>query len=513
MANPPIGYEFLREKLATNAFALSRTAIIAPVSRVTDTGQLLQVPASVAPRQEDSPLAHLLFALKHEGLEMQAAILALKKIPATDVLDAFRSSPSSVYLRMTGYLWELAHRKELTCDTAAQGAYAALFDPDQFITSDIVQRNARWRINFNGLGNPWYCPTVRRSAALEALLEKDILTQVQTFIETLDPALLERAVSWAYLSETEGSFEIERETPSATKAEAFAKLLAQAHKPERITEEYLASLQQMAVTNPIDHAFEFRNKQNWLRGPLNGARGVTYVPPCVDDMMAIMSSIMAMANTATTSKVNPLIMGSLTSFAFVFAHPFMDGNGRLSRFLFHRVVGSSGALPDGVVLPVSVAMKRNEARYLAALESFSKPARTQWDVKWVDGDSFDLEFRGDTEIYRYWDATPCVEFGLDMAQEALDKDLREESEFLRRYDTVYKALNESIDMNGNDLAQLTRFATQNRGVLSKNRIKQFLAKGHSLHLLETAQAVINQALIDTDDLNGESASNEQAPAD
>ena len=136
-------------------------------------------------------------------------------------------------------------------------------------------------------------------------------------------------------------------------------------------------------------------------------------------------------------------------------------------------------------------MKRNENRYLAALQSFSKPAREAWSVTWIDGNDFDLEFKGQPEIYRYWDATLCAEFGLEMAQEALDKDLRGESEFLVRFDRVYKSVNDAIDMNGNDLALLVRFAVQNDGQLSHNRIKQFIAKGHPPQLLDLAQQAIS----------------------
>ena len=150
-------------------------------------------------------------------------------------------------------------------------------------------------------------------------------------------------------------------------------------------------------------------------------------------------------------------------------------------------------LPNGMVLPVSVAMKRHENRYLTALQSFSSPARETWDVMWIDGNDFDLVFKGPPEIYRYWDATPCVEFGLQMAQEALDKDLRGESEFLVRFDRVYQAVNDAIDMNGNDLALLVRFAVQNDGQLSNNRVKQFIAKGHSQPLLDLAQQATSAA--------------------
>ena len=96
-----------------------------------------------------------------------------------------------------------------------------------------------------------------------------------------------------------------------------------------------------------------------------------------------------------------LVISALTSFAFVFVHPFMDGNGRLSRFLFHKAVCQSEVLQQGLVLPISVAMKRNEGPYLQALKSFSAPARRLWEVTLIDDGHFDLRFKGDSSIYRY----------------------------------------------------------------------------------------------------------------
>lgn len=491
MAGALVGYEFLRERLATDAFPLSRPAAIFPVTKVTAMADYLQVPGQVAPATDD-PLEHLLFALKHEGLEMQAAVLALKKISGTDVGMAFLQSSSSAYLRQVCYLWELANGKELAGLSAAQGGYTPLFDPNTCVTGQAL-RSQRWRVDFNGIGSPSFCPTVRRTPLLQGLLDRQILNATQEFVATLDPAVLDRAVRWAYLSETQGSYEIEREMPTADKAAAFAALLARAHEAAPITQAYLVALQNIAVSNPLEKAAAFRNRQNWLRGALPGALGVTYLPPKPGLLPSIMDEIMAMANNAHQSGIDPLVLGSLVSFAFVFAHPFMDGNGRLSRFLFHRVVCASGMLPSGMVLPVSVAMKRNENRYLAALQSFSRPAREAWNVTWIDGNNFDLEFRGPPEIYRYWDATPCAEFGLQMAQEAFDKDLRGESAFLARFDRVYKAVNDAIDMNGNDLALLVRYAVQNDGRLSHNRVKQFIAKGHPQQLLDLAQHAISAA--------------------
>jgi len=184
-----------------------------------------------------------------------------------------------------------------------------------------------------------------------------------------------------------------------------------------------------------------------------------------------MDDLLHMANAPQGH--DPLVLAAVVSFGFVFIHPFMDGNGRLSRFLVHHVLGQSGRLPKGFVLPVSIAMKRNEGDYLAALQSFSKPVRELWRVTWIDEGRYDFDFLSDDTVYRYWDATPCVEFLLAMAEQALQKDLREESRFLESYDAAAKEVNERYDIRGNALATLLLNAFQNDGIVSKHRRKQF----------------------------------------
>lgn len=486
-----IGYEFLKEKLGTCAFPQERSTRVASVSKITALANMLAVPAQVAPAS-DAPLEHLLFALKHEGLQLQAAMLALKKMDDRCLGQAFEKSPSSAYLRQICFLWELANGKSLDGLPAATGPYTKLFEPQKFITG-AVKRHPRWRVDFNGLGSSAYCPSVRRTPEIQALLDKNILESASQFIAGLDKAVLDRAVRWAYLSETQGSYAIENESPPSSKADAFAALLARARTPEPITEDYLVALQNLAVSNPLDKAVQFRTQQNWLRNALPGAFGVTYLPPQPALMPRLMNEIMLLANSAL-SGVDPLVMGALVSFGFVFAHPFMDGNGRLSRFLFHKVVCGHGSLPSGLVLPVSVAMKRHEDQYLQALQTFSRPARALWQVTALDDLQIDAVFKGEPEIYQYWDATDCVAFGLRMAAEALEHDLPDESVFLHRFDLVYQAVNDAVDMNNNDLVLLVRSCLQNAGKLSLNRQKQLIAKGHHLALIAQAQRVVLETL-------------------
>ena len=84
-----------------------------------------------------------------------------------------------------------------------------------------------------------------------------------------------------------------------------------------------------------------------------------------------------------------------------------------------------------------------------------------------------FDFIGHPSIYRYWDATRCVEFTLQMARRALEVELREETEFLDRYDRVIKAVNQRYDVRGSDLWKLVMMCLDNEGKLSKHRRKQF----------------------------------------
>jgi len=465
-----IGYLKLKTQLNLSAFDPLMPARLAPVTSITATPDALLIPAKVAPKDE-FPLSHLLFALKHEGINLQLLSQALRKIPAKDMLAAITESPTGAYIRIACFLWEAFNKQELKGAPTVTGVAANLFDPKKYITGPSI-RNAKWRVDFNGLGSLDYCVTVERTERINSLLESNILQRANEFLSELGATASDRAMSWAYLSETKSSFEIEHETPSATKAEAFVELLKKAHLTTQLDEEYLVGLQNTAITNPLDRAINYRHQQNWLSSPLRGAAGVTYIPPPPEIVDDLMRGLVDFANAAP-KQIDPLIAAAIVSFGFVFIHPFMDGNGRLSRFLFHHALCRSGALNNGLLLPVSIAMKRNEDAYLAALKSFSEPARKRWEVIWIDGDEYQMTFNSDESLYRYWNATACVEFGLEMAKQALEKDLREETEFLAKYDCIYRAIDGRYDIRGKDLNTLVLTCMEQNGKISINRRKKF----------------------------------------
>lgn len=467
-----VGYQYVLERLGLKVLPLARPASIRSVTRVEDLGSLLAVPALTAPAPE--LVSHLLFALKHEGPNLQVLGAACERLDPAELRAELQRKPTGGYIRKLCFLWEgLTGRLLEDLPAALGGVPQLLFDPAHYVTTRQGAPNKRWRVTFNGLGDWTFCPTVRRTPEIESLIASDPLGAARAFLEEFSKEQLERMLAWAYLHETRSSYAIEGESPPTGKAEAFVALLRQAHQKHALTEQYLVSLQNEVVSSPYAREPSFRQSQNYLSNGAPGARGVTYVPPPASMLPTLMPALARLANLELCPDLDPLTRATLVSFGFVFAHPFMDGNGRLSRFLAHYTLCQSGALPGGTILPLSTAMKRNENEYLRALQSFSAPARELWKVLWLDHEEFSFEFLGHESIYRFWDATPCVEFLYRMAQEAVRTDLRGEAEFLSCYDSVVRAVSERFDVPGSTLSKLIVMAYQNGGTLSKHRRKQF----------------------------------------
>lgn len=484
------GYAHLIEHTGVQAPMPALKAEVRPVTRREDAPGIIMIPARLAPDTQDT-LGHVLFALKYEGVNLCVLSQALKQIPEATMREAFDASPNSRYLRVACYLWEhfcgaQIHRK---ADKLSQ-SYTPVFDPEKYYTTTGV-RNPRWRVVFNGIGSMDYCVSVRKTEKLEALIELDLMGQAETFTDQLPKDILNRTLAWAYLSETKDSFAIEKEAVNASKSRRFVEVLKKAHTGVTINEDTLVDLQGIAIDNPYRKATSYRNEQNYLGTLQRGVLGVSFVPPEHYLARELMDELCELANNPPEA-VDPLILASVVSFGFVFIHPFMDGNGRLSRFLFHQMLCKTGALKNGLVLPVSTAMHQNEGDYLEALKAFSETIPDYWDVEEIFDDQLEFSFTGDDSIYRYWDGTACCEFMAQCAHSAIEKHLKEETIYLNRYDAIYKRINDRFDVASKDLALLVMACMEQKGRVSNNRRKQFanLVQAEVFDELETAYADI-----------------------
>ena len=465
------GYSYLVRCFCQSSIKPRVTAKVSlSVSRRVEQSGCILFPMSSVPPANDL-LGHILFAIRYEGINLQILSEMLPRVSEKAMREAIQAKPNGAYLRKAGYLWELFTERTIA-DITPAGRYIELFDSDRYFTDPVGVRHSRWHVIWNGLGTPDWCATVEKTPFLIEKTSENLLQSAVESLEALSVLKRERAFEWAYLTETHGSFALERETISGSRENRFISLLREIDGNAVLSEDFLCNLQNEIVGSPYEKASSFRTEQNWLSNGMRGAFGVRYVPPSPEDLPSLAQAWLKAANTLP-KRIDPLVAAAVISFGFLYLHPFMDGNGRLSRFLIHQQLAASGALKEKMLLPVSSAIKKLEDRYFEALIAFSSPSRAFWDVIRTRGETpLTFSFRGKTSLYRYWDATPQTEFFFSMAYEAFEL-LKAGLFAFEQFDAVCLAVDQQFDIRQHVLHSIVHEVLDQHGVLSAKTRERF----------------------------------------
>lgn len=470
MARTPIGFQEVIRRMGLRVPAPERPANTdSGVNKRIETDSELLFPTSVA--IDDSPIGHLEFGLRNEGVNLALIAAALKQIPPEDLQDRLKEKPNSEYIRRLAFWWESLHPGQPLDAAEPSGGYVALFPEKDYIVAKNPERYQRFRVWDNALGNADFCPVVRRPdhPGEEAL--ETVLDQARKLMARTEPRDYERANQYLYLSETEHSFNIENDTPDADRSARFMELLSRAGSPEAIDEDYLITIQQAAVKHPVYKETSYRLKQNWLSRSSGPILRVDYFPPPSDDLRSMMSGWERFANDKTRG-IDPLTHIAATSFGFVYLHPFLDGNGRIHRFLIHEMLVRSGLAPDDTIIPVSAVIINKMEEYAAVLNHFSKPINKLWNYSRGEEGPI-VKQSADPAVYRYPDMGRETSFLNKMLSLAVTKEMPHEIRWLKNFDTAYKSINDTYDIPSQDAHLLIRLIEQNGGVLSKRKRRKF----------------------------------------
>ena len=431
-------------------------------------------------RPDDTLTGHLQFALKYEGVNLYVLELLFAQPVRTDLENWLHDSPASSYARRACFLYEWITGQKLANEIKVpkrEGYVNAADDRLQFVLPKGA-RNTRYRVVDNLPGTPEFCPMVRKTEYLQAMVAKNLRTQIGTTVARYDPALLKRAAGFLYLKETQSSFAVEREKPSPDKARRFADLLQQTDPGKPLTAERFTELQNAAL-DPRFHEFTWRQQQNWVGKDHGYRQQIDFIPPRPEDVPQLMNGLIATVAKCTESELenrtdagtgsgyDPVVLAAAVSFGFVFIHPFMDGNGRIHRYLIHDILARTGLAPRGIILPVSAVILVGLDDYIGVLESFSRPLR---EISDYNPDIPTAPATGNDPVcFRFFDATPQAEFLYHALQRTLDEDLPKEIDYLLGFDRAYEGLNDLMDWPQHSLELFIRVVHENRGKLSSTK--------------------------------------------
>jgi Fic family protein len=415
---------------------------------------------------------HLQFALRYEGINLQVMALlftAHQTKVQTALCDWITANPESRYARVICFLYEWLTQQRLSVDdpVSPRARYVLVSnEKHQFCLTEGV-RVSRFRVINNLPGKREFCPMVRKSEFLQNMIARDLQQHTQQVLASYDQQLLSRAAAYLYLKETQSSFEVEREKPSPQRAQRFADLLRQADSREPLTQDRLVELQN-AVLDPRFHEYTWRSQQNWIGKDLAYRQQVDFVPARPEDVISLMQGLLFMANNAL-GKMDAVVLAAVLAFGFVYIHPFMDGNGRIHRYLIHDVLAKNGFTPRGIVLPVSAVILASIDEYIETLEHFSRPLNR---ITEFNPDTPQIPATGNDAIYfRYPDFTRQVEFLYKALERTVQQDLQQEINYLLGFDAAYKALNNLMDWPAHSLELFIQVVHANQGALSANKRK------------------------------------------
>jgi hypothetical protein len=422
---------------------------------------------SYAPAER--PMDHVAFALKYDGMNLDVLQKVFSGIATAEMAKYLEEAPQAQHSKRIGFLYEFLTGRELSVSERT-GNYVPAIDSEMYVARRDSEFVGKWRVNNNLLGTAEFSPIIRRTQAVAGIEETDWAEMVASNLRTFSDETLSRAVSYLYFKETKSSFEIEREEPSPDRARRFVAMLKAGGQVENpFSAEALRSVQN-AIVEPRFAEAGFRAGQNYIG---ESAAYFQEIVHSVGAPPAVMGSLMKGLEecfTRSEGNISPIIRAAALSFAFVFIHPFNDGNGRLHRFLLHDLLARGGVGGDGFLLPVSADILADMKSYDEALEGFSKPLMSIAEYEMENNGALTVtnpsELAG---LFRFPDLTPQVEYLGNVLNRTINHSLPMEMEFIESLDRARTAVRDIVDMPDRDRERLLMRLHANSGALGKNR--------------------------------------------
>jgi Fic family protein len=185
-----------------------------------------------------------------------------------------------------------------------------------------------------------------------------------------------------------------------------------------------------------------------------------------EDLDTLMTGWIKTQKVLTQSRMDPVLVAAKIAFGFVFIHPFVDGNGRLHRYIIHHILSKTGYTEQGIIFPVSASILKHIEDYSKTLETYSHPILNFID--WKPSENNNVEILNNTiDYYRYFDATAQAEFLFYCVNDTLVNVIPNEVEYLMKFDEFKSFLDNKYEMPDNMVSLLVGFLEQGNGQLSK----------------------------------------------
>lgn len=468
-----VGYGAIIDCLRLSMPLPNKLALISTKNRqYTNSHWLVLTPRH---EPEDNLYKQIVFALKYEGLNLLFFKKLFQQLSNEEVTTLVQIEPTGQYSRKIWFLYEWLMGYKLNIPDLTQGNFVNLVDEKMQYASSTPIKSSRHRINNNLAGNVDFCPLIFKTEKLENFIGKNNPDSIKTTINGFRKDILLRTSSFLLLKDSKASFSIEGETPTQNRAIRWGKAIGQAGSKPLSNEEF-CRLQQIVIESSRFIKMGYRTEGGFVgeHDRVTGEPIPEHISAKEDDVETLMNGLIKSANYLESIEFNPVLAATKIAFGFVFIHPFVDGNGRIHRYVIHHLLAAMKYSPQGIIFPVSAAILERIVDYQRVLENYSHPLLDF--IEWEKTEKNNVKVLNDTiDFYRYFDATPQAEFLFECVDTTIHQTIPAEVNYLQKYDEMKLWLDDHFQMPDNMVALLIRFLEQNQGTLSKRvREKEFV---------------------------------------
>ncbi len=475
MTRVAIGYEALVQQYGIAPFPHDCESALDDVRRPQSAffgRPSVTYPRRYKPDAVNALAENLEFAFKNEGLSLAVLDAVFARCDPSELVAYVNSVPAGKYARRAWFLYEWLTGETLDIADTETPNYIDLLDRADYYTTAQPSLSRRQKVRNNLLGTRAFCPIVRRSKTLLEFEAKNLSAKARGIIDEFDDDVLQRATRYLYFKETRSSTEIEREPIHSSRQERFVSALKWLAQVGHLTKDDLVRLQRHIKGETGED--DYRGVQNAVVEALpRGWANVHLVPPKPGDVPELMQGLLDTHNRMLSSDVDPVVHAAVIAFAFVYVHPFKDGNGRMHRSLIHHVLARRGFVASATIFPISAAIQHDMPAYDACLEVVSRPLLEVVDYEY-DVDDEMVHVEGETiDHYRFLNLTAAAEYLYAIVGKTIDAEFKDELNFVVRYDRAISALRDRIDMTDQQERLLIRSVVELGRLSRKKRDRHF----------------------------------------
>lgn len=416
---------------------------------------------------DDTLEKHLVFALKYEGINLLFFKKLFESISKKEVTSVVQGEYTGIYIRKVWFLYEWLMQEQLPIPDLTIKGYIPLVDEELQYASSVSIKSSRHRINNNLAGTINFCPLIFKTTKLDSYIQENLSEKTSIVIRDIHKDILLRTSAFLMLKDSKASFTIEGENPTNNRAIRWGRAIGQAgSKP--LTKEELLRLQQIVIENSRFVKLGFREQGGFVgeHDRTTGEPIPEHISARWQDVEPLIDGLLETASMLEEKRFNPVLTAASIAFGFVFIHPFVDGNGRIHRYIVHHLLSKMNFTPQGIIFPVSAAILERIDDYRKVLENFSHPLLDF--IEWKKTPDNNIEVLNDTiDFYRYFDATLLAEFMFECVDYTISKIIPNEVDYIQKFDALRNWLDDEFQMPDKTIALLVRFLEQGNGKLSK----------------------------------------------